>query len=150
MQKEIWALQKQEGVSMTSGCLPMLLQLPFLWAFYSMLANTIELRQAGWLWIHDLSAADPWHILPMATIITMLWLQQMTPQAGMDPAQRRMMNIMMPIMFGAFTWTVGAGLALYWSVSNVINGAQQFAMNRTSLGREIREIQEKRARKRNR
>ena len=150
MQKEIMALQKQEGVNMFSGCLPMLLQLPFLWAFYSMLANTIELRHAGWLWIHDLSAADPWHILPMATIITMLWLQQMTPQAGMDPAQRRMMNVMMPIMFGAFTWTVGAGLALYWSVSNVINGIQQYAMNRTGLGREIREIQEKRARKRNR
>jgi len=53
-------------------------------------------------------------------------------------------------MFGAFTWTVGAGLALYWSVSNVINGIQQYGMNRTSLGREIREIQEKRARKRNR
>ena len=150
MQKEIMALQKQEGVNMFGGCLPMLLQLPFLWAFYSMLANTIELRHAGWLWIHDLSAADPWHILPIATILTMLWLQQMTPQMGMDPAQRRMMNVMMPIMFGAFTWTVGAGLALYWSVSNVINGIQQYFMNRTSLGREIREIQEKRARKRNR
>jgi len=96
------------------------------------------------------SAADPWHILPMATIITILWLQQITPRAGMYPAQRRMMNVMMPLTLGAITWTVGAGLAPYRSVSNVINGSQQFAINRTSLGREIREIQEKRARKRNR
>jgi YidC/Oxa1 family membrane protein insertase len=77
----------------------------------------------------------------------MLVLQAMTPQAGMDPAQRRMMNIMMPAMFGWFTWAVSAGLALYWTVSNIIYLVQQFFINRSHLGLEIRELQEKRARK---
>jgi len=147
MQKEIWDLQKREGVNMLGGCLPMLLQLPFLWAFYAMLSNAIELRHAHWLWIRDLSAPDPYHLLPLATIVTMMGLQQMTPQAGMDPAQRRMMNVMMPIMFGWFTWTVASGLALYWTIGNVVFVLQQAVMNRTALGREIREMQAKRARK---
>jgi YidC/Oxa1 family membrane protein insertase len=148
MQKEMWELQRKEGVNMLGGCLPMLLQIPFLYAFYVVLMNAIELRQAGWLWIRDLSAADPYHILPIATVLTMMVLQYITPAAGMEPAQRRMMNIMMPLMMGWFTWTVAAGLALYWTLGNVVFVLQQYMMNRTKLGREIREIQEKRARKR--
>jgi YidC/Oxa1 family membrane protein insertase len=147
MQKEIFALQKQEGVSYAGGCLPLLPQLPLIYAFYEMLANTIALRQAPWLWIHDLTAPDPLHILPILTIVSMMTLQQMTPQAGIDPAQRRMMNLFMPLFFGFLTWAVSAGLALYWTLSNVISLGQQFVMNRTHLGREIRELQEKRARK---
>ena len=147
MQQEIWALQKKEGVNPIGGCLPMLLQLPIIYAFYAVLANTIELRHAGWLWIRDLSSPDPWHLLPIITIVTMLWLQHMTPQAGMDPAQRRMMNVMMPVMFGFFTWAVSAGLALYWTISNVISLGQQYVINRSHLGREIQELQAKRARK---
>ena len=148
-QAEIMALYKEHGMSPLSftGCLPMFIQLPIIYAFYAVLANTIELRQAAWMWIRDLSSPDPWHILPIATIITMLVLQRMTPQAGMDPAQRRMMNVMMPVMFGFFTWAVSAGLALYWTVSNVISLGQQYVMNRTHLGREIQELQAKRARK---
>ena len=148
MQKEIWELQRREGVNMLGGCLPMLLQIPFLWAFYNMLSNAIELRHAGWLWIRDLSSPDPYHLLPLATVVTMMVLQQMTPQAGMDPAQRRMMNVMMPVMFGFFTWTVASGLALYWTVGNVVFLIQQYLMNQTKLAREIRALQEKRARKR--
>jgi YidC/Oxa1 family membrane protein insertase len=149
MQKEIWDLQRREGVNMLGGCLPMLPQIPFLYAFYVVLVNAIELRQAGWLWIRDLSSPDPYHLLPLATIVTMMSLQHITPTAGMDPAQRRMMNIMMPIMFGWFTWTVASGLALYWTIGNVVFFVQQYVMNQTKLGREIREMQEKRARKKN-
>ncbi|HTC92919.1 MAG TPA: membrane protein insertase YidC [Terriglobales bacterium] len=148
-QQELMALYKTEGVNMYSGCLPLLLQLPILYAFYAVLANTVELRQAGWLWIHDMSAPDPWHLLPVLTIISMVIVQRATPQPGIDAAQRRMMNIMMPLMFGFMTWAVAAGLALYWATSNLISLVQQWAMNQTRLGREIRELQLKRLRKKN-
>jgi len=147
MNQEIWDLQRKEGANPISGCLPLLLQLPFLYAFYSMLANTIELRHAPWLWIKDLSAPDPLHILPILTVVTMLLMTRMTPQVGMDPTQRMMMNIMSPVMFGIFTWAAASGLALYWTVGNVIGAIQQYAMNHTHLGKELREMQEKRARK---
>ncbi len=147
MNKELWELQQREGVNMWGGCLPMLIQMPFLIAYYSMLTAALDLRHARWLWIHDLSAPDPWHLLPVLIVIAMLFMQRMTPQAGMDPSQQKMMNIMMPAMFGAFSWNVAAGLALYWLVSNLIGIAQQTVMNRTRLGREMRELAEKRARK---
>jgi YidC/Oxa1 family membrane protein insertase len=149
MNQEIWDLQRKEGANPISGCLPLLLQLPFLYAFYSMLANAIELRHAPWLWIKDLSAPDPLHILPILTVVTMLLMTRMTPQVGMDPTQRMMMNIMSPVMFGIFTWAAASGLALYWTVGNVIGAVQQYAMNHTHLGKELREMQEKRARKKN-
>jgi YidC/Oxa1 family membrane protein insertase len=149
MNQEIWDLQRKEGANPISGCLPLLLQLPFLYAFYAMLANTIELRHAPWLWIHDLSSPDPNHILPIITVATMFLMTRLTPQVGMDPTQRMMMNTMSPIMFGIFTWAAAAGLALYWTIGNVIGAGQQWGMNRTSLGRELREMQEKRARKKN-
>ena len=79
----------------------------------------------------------------------MFIVQRATPMPGMDPAQRRMMNTFMPLTFGIFTWTVASGLALYWATSNVINLVQQWAMNQTSLGREIKELQLKRLRKKN-
>lgn len=150
-QKEIMEVYHSVGMNPynLSGCLPLLLQLPILYAFYAMLANTVELRQASWLWIHDLSAPDPWHLLPLLTIVSMVVVQRATPAPGMDPAQRRMMNIMMPLMFGFFTWAVASGLALYWATSNVISIIQQWAMNQTRLGREIRELQLKRLRKKN-
>ena len=146
-QAEMMALYKEEGVNPVGGCLPMLLQLPFLYAFYEVLEVAIELRQAPWAWISDLSAPDPWHILPIVTVITMFILQNMTPTPGMDPQQRKMMNITMVGVFGFMTWAVSAGLALYWTVSNVIYVGQQVFLNRSKLGREIREVQEKRARK---
>jgi YidC/Oxa1 family membrane protein insertase len=147
MNEEISALYKQEGVNPAGGCLPMLIQMPFLIAYWRMLNVAMDLRHAPWLWIHDLSAPDPYHILPIAIIISMLILQRMTPQAGMDPAQQKMMNIMMPGMFGLMTWNVAAGLGLYWCAGQVIMIAQQAVMNRTSLGREMREMMAKRARK---
>jgi YidC/Oxa1 family membrane protein insertase len=147
MNQEIMDLHKREGVKMTGGCLPLLPQLPILYAFYAMLANAIELRHAHWAWIHDLSAPDPWHLLPILTIATMLLMQKMMPQIGMDPTQRMMMNVMSPLMFGMFTWAAASGLALYWTVGSVIGLGQQWIINQTKLGRELREMQLKRAKK---
>jgi YidC/Oxa1 family membrane protein insertase len=147
MNEEISTLYKREGVNPAGGCLPLLIQMPFLFAYYRMLNVAMDLRHAPWMWIHDLSAPDPWHILPVAIIVTMLVMQRMTPQAGMDPAQQKMMNIMMPGMLGLMSWNLPAGLGLYWSAGQLIGIVQQAVMNRTSLGREMREMMEKRARK---
>jgi YidC/Oxa1 family membrane protein insertase len=147
MNEEVSALYKKEGVNPAGGCLPLLIQMPFLFAYYRMLGVAIDLRHAPWLWIHDLSAPDPWHILPIAIIVTMLVMQRMTPQAGMDPTQQKMMNIMMPGMLGVMSWNLASGLCLYWSAGQLIGIVQQSVMNRTSLGREMREMMEKRARK---
>jgi YidC/Oxa1 family membrane protein insertase len=147
MNEEISALYKKEGVNPAGGCLPMLIQLPFLYAYYRMLAIALELRHAHWLWIHDLSAADPIFLLPIFMVVSMLLAQKMTPQAGMDPAQQKMMTLMMPLMMGFFFFRLPAGLNLYYAEANVIQMAQQAVMNRTSLGREMREMMAKRARK---
>ena len=147
MNEEIAALYKKEGVNPVGGCLPLVIQMPFLFAYYRMLGVALDLRLAPWLWIRDLSSADPYHILPIAVIVTMVVMQRMTPQAGMDPAQQRMMNLFMPLMLGYISWYLAAGLCLYWSVGNVIQMVQQQVMNRTTLGREMREMMEKRAKK---
>jgi YidC/Oxa1 family membrane protein insertase len=147
MNEEISALYKKEGVNPAGGCLPLVIQMPFLFAYYRMLNVAMDLRHAPWMWVHDLSAPDPWHILPVAIIVTMLIMQRMTPQAGMDPAQQKMMNIMMPGMLGLMSWNLPAGLGLYWSAGQLIGIVQQSVMNRTALGREMREMMEKRARR---
>ena len=147
MNEEISALYKKEGVNPAGGCLPMLIQLPFLYAYYKMLSIALDLRHAHWLWIHDLSAADPLFLLPIFMVVSMLITQKMTPQAGMDPAQQKMMTVMMPLMMGFIFFRLPAGLNLYYAESNLIQIAQQAVMNRTSLGREMREMLAKRARK---
>lgn len=147
MNQELWDLQRREGGNPLTGCFPMLLQLPFFYAFYAMLSNAIELRHADWLWIHDLAAPDPWHLIPLLCVGVMWLSSHMSPQVGMDPAQRMMMNLMMPIMFGFFTWAAASGLALYWTVGTIIGVVQQWFINRSALGRELHEMQLKRARK---
>lgn len=147
MNEEISALYKKEGVNPAGGCLPLLIQTPFLFAYYRMLNVAMDLRHAPWLWIHDLSAPDPIYILPITIVVTMFFMQRMTPQAGMDPTQQKMMNFMMPAMLGYISFTLPAGLSLYWAMGQVIGIAQQAALNRTSLGKEMREMMAKRARK---
>jgi YidC/Oxa1 family membrane protein insertase len=147
MNEEISALYKKEGVNPAGGCLPLLIQMPFLFAYYSMLRDALDLRHAHWLWIHDLSARDPYFILPILMVISMFAMQKMTPQAGVDPAQQKMLTVMMPLMMGFIFFNLAAGLNLYYAESNLIQMAQQAVMNRTSLGREMREMMEKRARK---
>src|ERR1700680_4951822 len=109
MNEEISALYKKEGVNPAGGCLPMLIQIPFLWAYYKMLAVALDLRHAHWLWITDLSARDPIFLLPIAVVLTMLIMQRMTPQVGMDPAQQKMMTLMMPLMMGFIFFNLAAG-----------------------------------------
>lgn len=147
MNTEIGEMMKREGVSPVGGCLPMIIQMPFLFAYYGMLGAALDLRHAHWLWIKDLSSADPYLILPILIIITGLLTQRMTPQAGMDPSQQKMMNVMMPVMFGFISYRLAAGLCLYWCESSVVAIVQQLVMNKTSLGREMRELALKRARK---
>lgn len=148
MNKEIFDLQKREKVNMFGGCLPMLVQMPLLFGFYKMLSNVIELRHADWLWLHDLAAPDPLHVLPVFFIVTMFLVQFLTPSPGMDPTQQKMMAFTMPVFFGFMTWNLASGLALYWSFGNIINVIQQMIMNRTKLGREMKEIAARRTAKR--
>jgi len=147
MNEEISALYKKEGVNPAGGCLPMLIQFPFLIAYYRMLGVALDLRHAHWLWIGDLSARDPYFILPIMMVVSMFAMQRMTPQAGMDPSQQKMMNWMMPLFMGFIFFNLQAGLNLYYAETNLISIAQQAIMNRTKLGREMREMMEKRARK---
>ncbi|PYX36489.1 MAG: hypothetical protein DMG81_15960 [Acidobacteria bacterium] len=108
-----------------------------------MLGSAIELRQAGWLWLHDLSS--PSHVLTIFFVVSMFLMQQITPQAGMDPAQQKMMQFTMPLLLGVFTWNLSAGLSLYWAAGNIIGIVQQLAFNRTKFGREMRAHLQKRA-----
>ena len=147
MNTEMMALYKTEGVNMYGGCLPMLLQMPLFFAYYRVLLNAVELRQAHWFWLTDLSSPDPLHILPILIIGSMFLVQFITPSPGMDPAQRRMMAIMMPVIFGFSMWHFASGLALYWGTGNIINLAIQIGINQSSIGKEMHAIAAKRAAK---
>lgn len=147
MNSEMMALYKQEGVNMYGGCLPMLLQMPLFFAYYRVLLYAVELRQAHWFWLTDLSAPDPLHILPALIIVTMFLVQFITPSPGMDPTQRRMMAIVMPIFMGFILWHYASGLALYWITGNIINLAIQIGINQSSMGKEMHAIAARRAQK---
>lgn len=147
MNMEIMKLQKDNGVNMFGGCIPTLIQLPLLFAFFSMIPKVVELRHAHWAWLHDLTAPDPYYIIPAVMIISQFLMQFYTPSPGVDPQQQKMMAFMMPAISGYFVITYGAGLGLYWAVGNFFGIAQQMIMNRTSLGKEMREIAAKRARR---
>jgi YidC/Oxa1 family membrane protein insertase len=128
MQEEVTALYKEKGASPAAGCVPMLLTLPVLWAFYSLLSQSIELRGAPFAaWIHDLSTADPYFVLPGLMGVTMFWQQKITPTSA-DPAQQRIMMIM-PVMFTAMMAFSASGVVLYWFVSQVWAIGQQYLTN---------------------
>jgi YidC/Oxa1 family membrane protein insertase len=130
--QEIMDLYKKAGANPMSGCLPMVIQIPILYAFYKVLNVTIELRGAHWLWVTDLSQPEmlPIHVLPLIMVISQFMMQQMTPTPGVDPAQARMMKFM-PLMFGFFFYNVSSGLVLYWLTSNLVGILQQWIVNRT-------------------
>jgi YidC/Oxa1 family membrane protein insertase len=129
MNQELMALYKERGVNPASGCVPMLLTLPVLFAFYSMLAVAIELRGAPFIGqIHDLSAHDPLYIWPFVMGITMFIQQKMTPSTA-DPMQQKMMMIM-PVMMTVMFFRAASGLVIYWTVSNVWGILQQMITNR--------------------
>jgi YidC/Oxa1 family membrane protein insertase len=147
MNAEIMQLQKDHGVNMFGGCIPQLITMPLIIAFFYMLPKVVELRLAHWYWLPNLQAADPYHILPIFMVLSQFLVQFYTPSPGVDPQQQKMMAFMMPAFSGYITWNYASGLALYWSVGNLISIAQQSVMNHTSLGREMREIAAKRARR---
>ena len=134
-QQEMMDLYKKHGVNPMGGCLPMLVQLPFLYAFYTVLAVSIEMRNASWLWVGDLSQPEhlPIHLLPLIMVVTSFIMQRMTPASpGVDPNQQRMMQFM-PLMYLFFFYSLSSGLVLYWLTSNLVGIAQQWFFNKTSL-----------------
>ena len=147
MNTEMMALYKQENVNMYGGCLPLLIQMPLFFAYYRVLANVIELRQAHWYWLHDLSVPDPFYVLPGIILVSMFLVQFITPSPGMDPNQRRMMAIMMPVIFGFSMSHFASGLALYWCTGNLINLGIQLTINKSKMGQEMHAIAAKRAAK---
>jgi YidC/Oxa1 family membrane protein insertase len=128
MNTEVMELYKAKGVNPASGCVPMLLTFPFLFAFYGMLSQAIEIRGADFMgWIHNLSAPDPYYITPLLMGVTQFWQTKMTPTTA-DPAQQRIM-MFMPIMFTAMSLGFPSGLVIYWLVSTVFTIAQQYLTN---------------------
>jgi YidC/Oxa1 family membrane protein insertase len=123
-------LYRTEKINPLGGCLPILVQIPVFIALYWVLLASIELRHAPWLgWIHDLSAPDPYFILPVIYAISMLVQTRLNPQPA-DPVQARVMMIM-PVMFSIFFLFFPAGLVLYWVVQNLLSIVQQWHINRT-------------------
>jgi YidC/Oxa1 family membrane protein insertase len=130
MNKEVMSVYQREGVNPVGSCLPMVIQMPIWFALYRMLDVAFELRHAPWLmWVHDLSAKDPYYILPILMCITMYFMQKLTPATTADPAQQRMMNFM-PLFMGFLFLRMASGLVLYILTSNVVGTAQQWFLYR--------------------
>jgi YidC/Oxa1 family membrane protein insertase len=128
MNQELMALYREKGVNPASGCVPMLLTMPVLFSFYSLLSVAIEIRGAPFgLWIHDLSVHDPYYVTPLIMAATMLWQQRLTPIA--DPVQAKVMMVT-PIIFLFFFLWAPSGLVIYWTASNMLAIGQQYATNR--------------------
>ena len=139
MNQEIMAVYKEHNVNPLGGCLPLLLQMPLLFAFYQLLASSIELRQAPFVgWLQDLSVKDPYYVLPVIMGVTMLISQRMTPMTpGSDPMQAKMM-MMMPAVFTLMFLNVSSGLNLYFLCSNIFQiGFQKLAERWIGDGRTV-------------
>ncbi len=129
MSQEMMGIYKEEKVNPMAGCLPILMQMPIFLALYWVLVESIELRHAPWiLWINDLSAMDPWFILPLLMGASMFTQQQLNPQPT-DPMQAKVMKFL-PIIFTAFMLFFPAGLVLYWTVNNLFSMTQQYLINK--------------------
>ena len=138
------------------GCLPMLLQFPLLIAFYTAITVSLEVRQASFVWLPDLSAADPWHVLEFAFAISMILSMKFTPQAAVvtpeQQMQMKMMTYLMPVMMLWVMWAAPSGLLLYWFFGNIVSFGQQMVINRmnttkTPPGAEIVDTVPKNAKK---
>ena len=148
MQEEVAALYARHGMSMGSqmmvGCLPLLLTMPFLFAFYRVLSVSVDLRGASFLWIPDLAAKDPLYLTPVLMGVSMFAMQKMTPST-LDPAQQRMM-MLMPVILGAMFFAAPAGLNLYWLTSNLWSILQQAVSLRLLSPQAARERRDKKGR----
>ncbi len=129
LQQEMMKLYREEKINPLGGCLPILVQMPFFIALYWVLLASVEMRDAPWiLWIDDLSAIDPYFILPIlmtASTLLQTWLNPTPP----DPMQAKLMWIM-PMVFSVFFFFFPAGLVLYWLTNNLLSIAQQWYINR--------------------
>jgi YidC/Oxa1 family membrane protein insertase len=112
------------------GCLPLLIQMPFLFALYRAITISLDFRQATFLWLPDLSTGDPYHILEFLMAGTMIVLQLITPAPSADPLQRKMMAVGMPLFMLYVLWGAPSGLLLYWLVGNIVGFSQQFLINK--------------------
>jgi YidC/Oxa1 family membrane protein insertase len=129
MNKALMDLYKKEKINPLGGCLPILVQIPVFIAFYWMLLESVEMRQAPWiLWIQDLSTKDPYFILPLVMGASMLIQQKLNP-APLDPMQAKIMMIL-PVVFTVFFAFFPSGLVLYWVTNNVLSIAQQWMIMR--------------------
>jgi YidC/Oxa1 family membrane protein insertase len=129
MSQELMGLYKKEKVNPAGGCFPMLLQMPVFLSLYWVLLESVEIRHSPWIfWIQDLSAKDPFFVLPLVMGGSMLLMQKMQPMPT-DPMQARVMQLM-PIMFTFFFMIFPAGLVLYWTINNLLSMAQQWFVNR--------------------
>ncbi|MBY8292690.1 membrane protein insertase YidC [Vibrio fluvialis] len=125
MSQEMMELYKKEKVNPLGGCLPIFLQMPIFISLYWALMESVELRHSPFFgWIHDLSAQDPYYILPLLMGASMFFIQKMSPTTVTDPMQQKIMTLM-PVMFTFFFLFFPSGLVLYWLVSNIVTLIQQ-------------------------
>jgi YidC/Oxa1 family membrane protein insertase len=130
MNQAMLELYQKEKINPLGGCLPMLVQIPVFLGLYWVLLESVELRQAPFiLWIKNLTAPDPYYILPVLNALTMLATQMLTPMTGMDPLQQKMMKIM-PLIFSVLFAFFPAGLVLYWTVNGALGLLQQWIITR--------------------
>jgi YidC/Oxa1 family membrane protein insertase len=134
--QETMDLYKKNGVNPMGGCLPMVLQLPILYAFYRVFMVSVEMRGASWLWVSDLSQPEtiPIRLLPLILIGTQFLTQKMMPQPGADPNQQRM-QMFMPLIFGFMFYNFASGLVLYYLTSNLVGVGLQWFFNKTDTAR---------------
>jgi YidC/Oxa1 family membrane protein insertase len=133
LNQEMMELYKREKINPLGGCLPIAVQIPVFIALYWALLGAVEIRDAPWiLWITDLSASDPYYVLPVIMVVTMLIQTRLNPTPP-DPIQAKVM-MMMPFIFGAMFFFFPAGLVLYWVVNNTLSIAQQWQITRMMEG----------------
>ena len=128
--KQTMELYKREKINPVAGCLPILIQIPVFLAFYWALLESVEMRQAPWIgWIQNLTAPDPYFILPAINLAVMYLTQKMTPTPGMDPMQKKIMTFM-PLVFGVMMAFFPSGLVLYWCTNGILGLAQQYVITK--------------------
>lgn len=129
-QAAMMELYKKEKVNPAAGCLPILITIPVFIALYWMLLESVEMRQAPWIgWIQNLTAPDPYFILPVINLTVMYLTQKMTPTPGMDPMQKKIMTFM-PLVFGVMMAFFPSGLVLYWCTNGILGLAQQYVIGK--------------------
>jgi len=154
MNQEMMKLYKDYGVNPFAGCLPMLIQIPIFFGFYSMLGTAVELRHSSFLWVNDLSLPDtighllgfPINILPLMMAGTMVWQMQLTPRSG-DAMQQRIF-MFMPLMFVVFTYNFASALALYYTVQNILSILQLYVTRNEPMPELVKKNTPKPGRKR--